>query len=226
VFGSAGGRPTTRQVRAALEELGVDAKGLMLAPDQPVARRVWPRRMTGGRSRRASSDGARPTPSSLSKFWRSVLYRDGGPTLHLTRLEDVSAEAYAMLLAERAGVPVPDVIVAGKAGPGAALLVTRPPTAHAPPAAVDPAIVNDDLIVQLRGYVRRLHAAHVVHGRLNAHHVTVGSTGVALVDFARASGATTTAPLRAADVAELLASTSQIVGNQRAVAAALAGGCG
>jgi glycosyltransferase 2 family protein len=161
----------------------------------------------------------------LSKFWRSVLYRDGGPTLHLTRLEDVSAEAYAMLLAERAGVPVPDVIVAGKAGPGAALLVTRPPTAHAPLARVDPAIVSDDMLARLWGHVRQLHAAHVVHGRLNAHHVTVGSTGVALVDFDRASGATTTAPRRAADVAELLASTSQIVGNERAVAGALAGGC-
>jgi undecaprenyl-diphosphatase len=33
VFGSPGGRPTTRQVRAALEELGVGATDLMLAPD-------------------------------------------------------------------------------------------------------------------------------------------------------------------------------------------------
>jgi hypothetical protein len=95
VFGSAGGRPTTRQVRAALEELGVGAKDLMLAPDQPR-----------GATRMVASDdrgaievrvlGRAETDSRLlSKFWRSVLYRDGGPTLHLTRLEDVSAEAYA-----------------------------------------------------------------------------------------------------------------------------------
>jgi uncharacterized membrane protein YbhN (UPF0104 family) len=129
-------------------------------------------------------------------------------------------------MAERAGVPVPEVVVAGKAGPGAALLVTRPPHADAPLATVDPAIVTDDLLAQLWRHVRRLHAAHVVHGRLNAHHVTVGSTGTALVDFDHASGETTTAPRRAADVAELLTSTSQIVGNERAVAGALAGGAG
>ena len=46
---------------------------------------------------------------------------------------------------------------------------------------------------------------------------------MALVDFDRASGVTTIAPRRATDVAELLASTSQIVGNERAVTAALAG---
>jgi uncharacterized membrane protein YbhN (UPF0104 family) len=105
----------------------------------------------------------------------------------------------------------------------APLLVTRPPNADAPLAAVDPAIVTDDLLTRLWGHVHQLHAAHVVHGRLNAHHVMVGSAGVALVDFDHASGETTTAPRRAADVAELLASTSQIVGNERAVAGALAG---
>jgi undecaprenyl-diphosphatase len=225
VFGSPGGRPTTRQVRAALDELGVAVNELMPAADQPR-----------DATRMVASDDRGPIDvrvlgrdetdaQLLSKFWRSVLYRDGG-ALRLTRLEEVGGEAYAMLLAARAGVPVPEVIVAGKAGPGAALLVTRPPTANAPLATVDPAIVTDDLLAQLWGHVRRLHGAHVVHGRLNTHHVTVGSTEVALVDFDRASGSTTTAPRRAADVAELLASTSQIVGSQRAVAGALAGGYG
>jgi glycosyltransferase 2 family protein len=226
VFGSPGGRPTTRQVRAALDELGVGVNDLMLAPDQPR-----------GATRMVTSDdrgaievrvlGRDETDAQLlSKFWRLVLYRDGGPTLRLTRLEEVAAEAYALLLAGRAGVPVPEVIVAGKAGPGAALLVTRPPTADAPLATVDPAVVTDDMLARLWGHVCQLHAAHVVHGRLNARHVMVGSTGVALVDFDYASGVTTTAPRRAADVAELLASTSQIVGNERAVAGALAGGAG
>jgi undecaprenyl-diphosphatase len=226
VFGSPAGRPTTRQVRAALDELGVSVNDLMLAPDQPR-----------GATRMVASDGQGPIDvrvlgrdetdaQLLSKFWRFVLYRDGGQRLRLTRLEDVAAEAYALLLAARAGVPAPEVIVAGKAGPGAALLVTRPPTADTPLATVDPTTVTDGMLTRLWGHVRELHDAHVVHGRLNAHHVTVGSTGVALVDFDHASGETTTAPRRAADIAELLASTSQIVGNERAVAGALAGGCG
>jgi undecaprenyl-diphosphatase len=223
VFGSPGGRPTIRQVRAALDELGVGVNDLMLAPDQPQGAT----RMVGSvdsRAVRVRVLGRDETDAQLlSKFWRSVLYRDGGPTLRLTRLEDVAAEAYALLLAERAGVPVPEVVVAGKAGPGAALLVTRLPAAVAPLATVDPAMITDDVLAQLWGHVRQLHAAHVAHGRLNAHHVMLGPSGVALVDFDRASGVTTIAPRRATDVAELLASTSQIVGNERAVAAALAG---
>ena len=62
----------------------------------------------------------------MSKFWRSLAYKDGGPALHTTRLEDVEAQAYALLLAERADVQVPAVVVAGTAGPGAALHRIRP----------------------------------------------------------------------------------------------------
>jgi undecaprenyl-diphosphatase len=223
VFGSPGGRPTTRQVRVALEELGVGVKDLLLSPDQPAGAT----RMVGSDDRgpiRIRVLGRDETDAQLlSKFWRSLLYRDSGPTLHLTRLEDVAAESYTLLLAERAGVPVADVIVAGKAGPGAALLVTRRPVATVPMATVEPATVTDDVLAELWGHVRQLHSAHVAHGRLNANHVLLGPSGMALVDFDHASGTTTTAPRRAADVAELLASTSQIVGNERAVAAALAG---
>ena len=55
-----------------------------------------------------------------------MLYKDAGPKLHLTRLGEVEHEAYVTLLAERAEVRVPPVVVAGVAGPSAALLVIRP----------------------------------------------------------------------------------------------------
>jgi undecaprenyl-diphosphatase len=95
VFGSPAGRPTTAQVRAALDELGVGVNDLILAPDQS----------RGATSMVASDDrgaievrvlGRDETDAQLlSKFWRFVLYRDGGQRLRLTRLEDVAAEAYA-----------------------------------------------------------------------------------------------------------------------------------
>ena len=62
----------------------------------------------------------------LAKVGRSVLYKDAGPKMHLTRLSEVEHEAYVTLLAERADVHVPPVVVAGVAGPSAALLVIRP----------------------------------------------------------------------------------------------------
>ena len=66
----------------------------------------------------------------MSKFWRFCAYKDGGPTLHTTRLEDVEAEAYALLLAERADVRVPGSRRPGSAGPGMALIAVAPARRH------------------------------------------------------------------------------------------------
>jgi uncharacterized protein (TIRG00374 family) len=64
----------------------------------------------------------------LAKTFRFLLYRDSGPTLALTRRQQVEHEAYLTLTAERAGARVPAVLAAGPAGPARdALLVTRPP---------------------------------------------------------------------------------------------------
>jgi undecaprenyl-diphosphatase len=222
LFGSPAGRPTTRHVLAALDELGVEVNGLTLAPVQPRGATRFVGTDDKGAVRVRVLGRDETDAQLLGKFWRGLLYRDGGPTLHLTRLEEVGAEAYALLLAQRAGVPAAEVIVAGKAGPGAALLVMRPPADAVPLADVDPSAVTDEVLADLWTRVRQLHEAHVVHGRLNCHHVALGPNGVALLDFDIASG-TALASRCAADVAELLASTSQIVGDERAVAAALAG---
>ena len=64
----------------------------------------------------------------LAKTARFLFYRDSGPTLALTRRQQVEHEAYLTLMADRAGVRVPAVLAAGPAGPARdALFVTRPP---------------------------------------------------------------------------------------------------
>jgi hypothetical protein len=57
---------------------------------------------------------------------------------------------------------------------------------------------------------------------LNARHLALTAEGVAIADFERAAGAAST-ERKAADVAELLTSTAQIVGNDKAIAAARRG---
>ena len=65
----------------------------------------------------------------LAKTARFALYRDSGPTLALTRRQQVEHEAYVTMMAERAGARVPAILAAGPAGPARdALLVTRPPS--------------------------------------------------------------------------------------------------
>ncbi len=157
----------------------------------------------------------------LSKVGRSVLYKDGGPSVHVTRLSEVEHQAYMTLLAERAGVRVPPVIVAGVAGPGAALLVIRPIDGTRL-VDVDPASITDAQLDDLWDQVHRLHEARVAHGALNALHVLVTKDGLAIIDFEHTTGSATGSQ-RARDVAELLVSISDLVGDDRAIAAALRG---
>jgi len=64
----------------------------------------------------------------LAKSARFLLYRDSGPTLTLTRRQQVEHEAYLTLLADRSGTRVARVLAAGPSGPARdALLVTVPP---------------------------------------------------------------------------------------------------
>ena len=134
VFGSPLGLPSSDEVGAA-RELGVGAASLRLAP-----RQVWgvarfagrPRRArTGRHGRRLSIDvyGRDAADAKLlTKAGRFVLYRDSGPTLRFTRLQQVEHEAYLMLRAARAGADVPELVEADIAGPaGDALIVCRLP---------------------------------------------------------------------------------------------------
>lgn len=218
VFGSPGGRPTRRQVATALAELGLPVRDVQLAPyvrrDGTV---MYARDDTGPvHIRVLGRDEA--DAQLMSKFWRFVLYKDGGPDLHLTRLEDVEQEAFALLLAERAGANVPNVLVVGTAGPGTALLATRGHDATRL-ADVDGEHLTDDVLCALWRNVAALHAARVAHGRLNARHVVLTSDGPEIVDFSDALFSRSDSQ-RLSDVAELLVSTATIVGTERAVSSA------
>jgi glycosyltransferase 2 family protein len=217
-FGSPGGRPTRTQVADALDELGHPVEDLEIAPyvreDGTIVHAhddVGPVdiRVLG----RDEADA-----QLMNKFWRFVFYKDGGPTLHLTRLEDVEQEAFALLLAERAGARVPSVLVVGTAGAGTALLATRATNGRrfADLAADD---VTDEVLCDIWRGVACLHTARVAHGRLNARHIVLTADGPEIVEFSDASFAGSDAQ-RLADVAELLVSTATIVGNDRAVSSA------
>lgn len=128
VFGSPLGLPSAGEVAALLADLGIRVHRLAAAPDQ-----VW------GVARYRGADAEGPVAVSvygrdahdaqlLAKTFRFLAYRDSGPTLTLTRVQQVEHEAYLSLLADRAGVTGPAVLAAGTAGPSRdAMLVTRPP---------------------------------------------------------------------------------------------------
>ncbi len=219
-FGSPGGRPTRAQIGAALEELGVSAHDVELARRQPRGSTLMLAEDDDGPLHVRVLGRDEADAQFMAKLWRFVLYKDGGPRLYMTRLEDVEHEAYTLLLAARSGVRVPDVVVTGTAGPSAALLVDRRPTGTRLVDA-DPADVTDAVLDEVWHQAAQLHDANVAHGALNARHIMVVPGAATIVDFSASS--TANSMRQAEDVAELLVSTADIVGDERAIAAAQRG---
>jgi uncharacterized membrane protein YbhN (UPF0104 family) len=128
IVGSPLGLPSTEEVVVLLGDLGIVAEAVVPIPNQEwgVARftgQLDDDEVDVSVYGRDASDA-----QLLAKTVRFLFYRDSGPTLALTRRQQVEHEAYVTLMAGRAGARVPAVLAAGPAGPAHdALLVTRPP---------------------------------------------------------------------------------------------------
>lgn len=221
VFGSPGGRPTLPQMRATLAELDVEVDTLRLSRHQPRDATV----MVGGdsvgplRIRVLGRDER--DAQALGRAWRSIVYRSAPGRLHLSRIEAVEHEAYAVLRAQQAGVRVPTVVTTGTAGPGAAVYVERP-VEGTPLSQLSSEEVSEAVLEDVWRAVSRLHDAGIAHLDLTAENVLVTDDGPALTAFASAM---VSDPLdfRRNDIAALLVATDRIVGADRAVAAAAFG---
>ncbi|HEY7071046.1 MAG TPA: lysylphosphatidylglycerol synthase transmembrane domain-containing protein [Acidimicrobiales bacterium] len=220
-FGSSAGFPHEQRVLADLAELGIDASDVWRDEEQ-----------RGGvaRYRAVGRDGSplavavygRDARDSqfLARVWRMLWYRDAGPEASITRRSQVEHEGLMLFAAARAGVPVPGVEAAGKAGTGDALLVTTEPDAPVL-AALDPDGIDDALLAGVWAAARSLRDARIGHGRLNARSLVVAPSGVVVTDLAGARFHADGEVL-GTDLAELLVSCSLLVGTDRALAAARA----
>jgi hypothetical protein len=147
----------------------------------------------------------------FARRWRLLAYRDPPRSAPVGRLEQVEHEALATLMATQAGVRVPEVVIAARGQGGYAGLVVRQ-------ADIDPLElasadqIRDQTLVELWRQVATLHAAGISHGRLNASRVILDHDGQpVIVGFAAATlGAPE--PALDIDVAELLVSTTVLVG--------------
>jgi uncharacterized protein (TIRG00374 family) len=221
VFGSTAGRPGLSDVRAALDELGVDMDTLEVATrqlagvftvtgsdraGQPVSIRVYGR-------------DAWDT-QLVAKTWRTVWYRDSD-AITLTRGQQAEHEAFLILLAADHGVNVPRVITAGRTAHNDALLVlegTIQPLATGTDAEHE---LDDDRLSQMWDLVEELHGADIAHCDLGPRQFGIDvHDRVALLDFSAATVAPTDVQLRA-DRAQLLVTTTLLVGADRAIAVAL-----
>ena len=223
VFGSPLGLPSTGDVQALLSELGIRASDL-----HAVARQVWGvAKYEATETHRAGSPGQRlgiavygrdaADATLLTKTGRFLFYRDSGPSLMLTRLQQVEHEAYLTMRAGQVGVAVPEIVAAGTAGPSKdALLVGRLP-AGTTLSEADAADVGDAALDDLYRQMLTLRRARIAHGAMSGDVLLVDSAAqtTVLTDFRNATSNASPDQLDR-DMAGAMAAVAAAVGPERA----------
>jgi uncharacterized membrane protein YbhN (UPF0104 family) len=222
VFGSPLGLPSADDVRLLLAELGIGADCV-----HPVSRQVW------GVAQYEATETNPAGPSGrlgievygrdaadarlLTKAGRFVWYRDSGPSLTITRLQQVEHEAWLTVRAARAGVVVPEVLEAGTAGPSrAALLVSRWPAGTAL-ADADAADVGDVTLEDLYRQLLTLRRARIAHGAVSGDTLLVDSDAKTIVVTGFRNAAASAAPDQLdRDMAGAIAAAAVVAGAERA----------
>ena len=221
VLGAPDPRPNLGKVRAALTEHGLDPAGL-----EPV----------GGDARRSTcyvtSEGEGPElfvkvvlkewrdGDLLWRAWRRLLRRDRRRPVRVgSPHHEVEHEASMTLLAARAGVRAPEVLLVRSFDNGSGMLAERRVPGHSL-QELEAAQIGDALLTELWRQVGLLHKAGIAHGELVPANCMVDPDGRPwLVDFDQ-SGAASGSDLQERDRAELLAALTSLVGPERAKRAA------
>ncbi len=221
IFGAPGGRPSIDEVREALGELGLDAKSVQISEEQVARASTMDAVLGSGEHVRVQAFGRDQRDGQFAaRLWHWIMYREPGETLLGTRAQQVEHIGFAMVLAERAGVPAVRLLKTGVAGADSAMLVTTLADGRAL-ATIDPDQVSDAMVRAAWKPVLQLHEAGVIHGNLDAEHLIVDQKGkVALADFT-SSDAGSEQYWFDRDLAAVLVTTAQIVGNERAIKVAV-----
>jgi len=137
-----------------------------------------------------------------------------------TPKQQVEHEAYVGLLAERAGVRTPAIVLATQLSDGTALLGEQQVAGHGLDS-LGADEVDDELLRSMWGQVALLRKARIAHRDLRLANVLVDEQGQPwIIDFGFAEAAASDRRL-ALDVTELLGSLATLVGADKAVGSAI-----
>jgi len=221
VAGTPRGYPHPGMVSAALTTLGIPNRGL-----EPATRQTWGViRFVAIAEDGAPVDvkvyGRDAFDSQLAaKVWHTMWYRETGRTVSYSRLQAVEHEALVTLMAERGGVNVPRLAAVGNGSAEISLIAFHDSATSLAEVGAD--AITDEFLVRLWADVRLMHDRSMGHGSLNTAAVRVRGDRPVITDFALGSLAADEAD-KGSDVVELLFSMAVLVGEERAIRAALEG---
>ena len=221
IVGSPRGYPDPNSVAAGLAHLGVPVHGLEPAPYQ-----TWGvLRFVGWDDDNEVVDikvhGRDAVESRLvAKLWHTLWYRESSMTLGYSRLQSVEHEALVTIVADRAGVRVPQL--AGVGSPTAEIALISFRGTGTPLPDIEPDQLTDDLLVEIWDQVRLMQEGSLSNGTLDTTAVQVGPEGPIITDFALGALSADESD-QATDIVELLFSLAVLVGEERAARTALQG---
>ena len=219
VFGSPGGQPSVAEVHNALADLGYDVASITPATEHIARASVMDVQLATGEHFRVDAFGRDQRDARIAaKVWHRAMYHDPGVPVFGSRIQQAEHIGFTLMLAEREGVRAARLVRTGVGGADAAVLVTTPPPGT-PIGSLATERVTDAVLMAAWQQLDHLHRAGIAHGNLDGLRVVVDDDGqVAFEDFSSADS-TGEQYWYDRDDAALLVLTTQLVGNERAIAA-------
>ena len=214
-LGAPRGLPNPRALSARLDAIGHPVAAVQPLPGGPSSFRVQEPDGTILHLRVVDRD--RREADWLYRAWRFIAFRDLDDSQDLRGPDHaVEHEALALVLAARAGVPVPTLRWTARVADGESVVACDWLSGQ---TLDDAAAAHPEALVEAWRTLRRLHNAGLAHGNPDTSAFVVGPNAVSCVDLCRARLGPTVEDEQH-DIAELLASSATIVGSVSAVSAA------
>jgi uncharacterized membrane protein YbhN (UPF0104 family)/membrane-associated phospholipid phosphatase len=222
LWGAPGGRPSLEAVEQALRDGGVELLEVQAADVDARGSAPFFAKTTRGPGVFVKAIGRdQRTADWLFKATRFLTFReveDEAP--FATPKQQIEHEAYVGLLAERAGVRTPAIVLATQLGDGTALLGEQQVVGQGLDSLAA-AEVDDELLHRIWAQVALLRKARIAHRDLRLANIVVDKQGQPwIIDFGFAEAAASDRRL-ALDVTELLGSLATLVGADKAVGSAI-----
>ncbi|MGI9642838.1 MAG: hypothetical protein ACR2N9_08645, partial [Acidimicrobiia bacterium] len=217
VFGSPEGLPSLDRLAVSLGRFDMMLSDATYRDDQPGTVGLATARLDGQPVDIKIYGEDAADRQRAERSWRTLWYRQAGPSPRADRSAQAEHEALAVLSARTAGINVPELKGAGQEPNGDVVLVSVAPSGSSLAQISEP---TEAQLAALWHELRALHrSARITHGSVAPDTLWLDGDDAQLADLARASMMPTEQQL-STDVVSMLASQAIAVGADRAVESA------